>query len=391
VHAEWARGGLRGLSASDLDPYYKKVEERIHVARTDPEVAGENAHVVERGAKKLGLSGGYLLRNAKGCAGSGRCPFGCPSGAKQSMERSYLPRASAAGARIFSRCRVDRILIKNGRAVGLQAHTLPLDPGRSRTITVRAKTVVLAGGSINTPILLKRNGLGGPAVGKHLHIHPAAKLVALMDAPVGGQGVPQSYYVDELHDEGVMLEGAYVPPEFAAVALPYFGARHRELMEQTDRLATFGMMVTDTSEGRVRMGLGGSPVMFYDLNQHDADAFKKGILLCARIFFAAGAKAVFPALPGFDRIESEAELSRLEATKIAPADLELIAFHPLGTCRIGLEPRSSVVDLDLAVHGIGGLLITDGSVIPGSIGVNPQLTIMALATRAAERVAAQVS
>jgi choline dehydrogenase-like flavoprotein len=66
-----------------------------------------------------------------------------------------------------------------------------------------------------------------------------------------------------------------------------------------------------------------------------------------------------------------------------------MAFHPLGTARAGADPADSVVDGDLRVHGIDGLHVSDGSVIPSSLGVNPQITIMALATRLAYHLLGQ--
>ena len=389
VHEQWARAGLRALSSAELAGYYDQLEQRLHVQTVDPAVAGGNADIVHRGVQALGLSGGYVQRNAVGCVGSARCAFGCPSGAKQSMERTYLPDAVAAGARIYARCRVERILVQRGRAAGVQARTATIAgrTGRARTVVIRAEHVVVAAGAIGTPVLLRANRLGGPAVGRHLHIHPATKVVALMDESVGGRGVPQAYYVDELHEEGLMLEGATVPPEFAALALPFVGPRHAELMAECDRLATFGMMVTDTSEGTVGVGPGGRPVVRYRLNRADAATYMKGILLCARLFFAAGAQAVFPGLPGVERLDDEADIDRLAARQIEPTDLELVSFHPMGSCRAGVDPASSVVDPDLSAHDLEGLTVADGSALPSSIGVNPQLTIMALAMRAADHIA----
>lgn len=387
MHDRWVKSGLGDLSEALLAPYFERVESRLHVGPIAPVLAGGNAEVVRRGAEKLGLSGGYLSRNALGCAGSGRCVFGCPSGAKQSMERSYLPAAAERGARIYAQCRVERILIEQGRATGLVAHTSARAGAPSRRLTVRAARVILAAGAIGTPRLLLENGLGGPAVGRHLHMHPAAKMYALMDEVVNGPGVPQSYYIDELHDQGVMLEGAYVPPEISTLAIPGYGPLHSEVMNAADRLAMFGIMVTDSSEGRVQLGPGEGAIIRYDLSAADAARFKAGIVLCARVFMAAGARAIFPALPGFERIDRGDDLKALEAAEVRPRDLELVAFHPMGTCRIGIDPSDSVVTTDLDMHAVPGISIVDGSVIPSSIGVNPQMTIMALAERAAERLA----
>jgi choline dehydrogenase-like flavoprotein len=390
VLEHWSKTGLHMLAGGALVPYYERVEARINVGPVTDDVAGTNAHVVKRGAEKLGLSGGYLSRNAKGCVGSGRCVLGCPSGAKQSMERSYLPEAVAAGAKIYARCAVERVLIEGGRAAGVVARFSSKDGGHGRQLIACADHVVIAAGAIGTPMLMLRNGLGGPHVGRHLHVHPAAKVYALMEEIVAGPGVPQAYYVDELHDRGVMLEGAYLPPELSTTGLPFFGKRHSDLMNEADRLAMFGIMVTDTSEGRVRLGLGDGPLIRYDLNKTDTHAFKLGIALAAKLFFAAGARRVMPGLVSYDVLESERDVARLEKDEVRASELELVAFHPMGSCRLGVDREKSVVSPDLEVYGVRGLSIADGSVIPSSIGVNPQLTIMALAERGAESLAVRL-
>jgi choline dehydrogenase-like flavoprotein len=381
VFDRWSDLGLHELSQPLLAPHYEAIEKRLHVHPVEENVAGENCDIVRRGAEAMGYSGGYLPRNAKGCVGSGRCVFGCPSGAKQSMERSYLPDAIENGAQLYSHCRSERILFCGNQAIGVQART-----STGQVFSVRAEQVVLAAGAIGTPVILQKNALGGRHVGRHLHIHPAGKVIAQMKYELSAQGVPQSYYIDDLHQEGIMLEGAYVPPEFSSVAMPYFGKAHSAIMNQSARLATYGMMVTDSGSGSVRCRGGWRPHIFYSLSQKDAELFKKGMIMVAKLFFAADAEKLFLGLPGLEVLAGVDDVKKLEAYKIKPTDLELAAFHPMGTCRIGNDPLKSVVDQNMRVHGLENLSIADASVIPSSIGVNPQMTIMALARRAAHHI-----
>jgi choline dehydrogenase-like flavoprotein len=385
VLSRWADLGLDQLSMAKLAPHYESVEARLHIQPVTKEIAGENCDIVQRGAETLGLSGGYLPRNARGCVGSGRCVFGCPSGAKQSMERTYLPDALAHGAKLYAHCRSERILFEREEAVGVQARTT-----HGQIFQVRCKHLVLAAGAIGSPLLLQHNRLGGKHVGRHLHIHPAGKVIALMDKPVQGQGVPQSYYVDDLHEDGIMLEGAYVPPEFSSIAMPHFGRKHAQLMNESARLATFGIMVTDTGSGRVRPGPSGRARIHYALSQTDAERFKRGMILCAQLFFTAGAEKLFLGLPKLEILDSVDDISKLESYDIKPTDLELAAFHPMGTCRIGSDPQKSVVDQNMTLHGWKNISVADASVMPSSIGVNPQLTIMALGMRAAHHILSRV-
>jgi choline dehydrogenase-like flavoprotein len=172
--------------------------------------------------------------------------------------------------------------------------------------------------------------------------------------------------------------------------MTHLGPRLIELAETYDRVASFGLMVSDTSRGRVRV-VRDRAIVTYNLNDTDVARLQRGIERLAAIFFAAGARAVITPVHGFDEIRSPAELERLRTARIHASDLALSAHHPLGTAAIGRDPRSSVIDPDHQLHDVPGLFVIDGSAVPSSLGVNPQVTIMALATRAAERLAARLS
>jgi choline dehydrogenase-like flavoprotein len=369
VLERWATEFGLELDEASLRPCFERVERALSVAEVTPELAGANAAVARRGAERLGWSHGYLRRNARGCVGSGVCAFGCPTSAKQHTGITYIPRATAAGARILTGCDVRRVLSERGRVRGVTARV-----ARGRAVEVRAATVVLACGTIHTPLLLERSGLPDPSGqrGRNLSLHPATAAFALMDDVVDmARGVPQSFYVDEFAAEGIMFEGVAGPPAYAAMSLPLTGRRHREAMARYRRLAQFGLMVSDTSRGRVR-SLAGRPVIRYDLCRQDLQKFRAGLARLRELFGAAGAREVY--LPLSAGVEPE---------RARRADLKLMAFHPLGTARADARRTHGVTDGELAVHGVGGLYVSDGSVVPSALGVNPQLTIMALATRMA--------
>jgi choline dehydrogenase-like flavoprotein len=252
-------------------------------------------------------------------------------------------------------------------------------------LRVLADRVVLAAGAIHTPILLARNHLGGASgmLGHNLSIHPATAARARFDEEIVlWDGVPQSYFVDELAADGIMLEGIAGPPDYLAMAIPRTGPEHRELMLDARHLAQFGVMVSDTSRGRVRGLADGRPLIRYDLHRDDARRFQRGLELLARIWFAAGAHEVVVPVAGVPAL-SGGDITPLLQADVRPRDLTLMAFHPLGTARASADPARSVVDEDLQVRGAPGLYVCDGSAVPSSLGVNPQITIMALATRLA--------
>jgi len=373
------RFGLADLTEAALEPFFRRVERVLNVAQVPAELAGRNAAVVRRGAEALGWSGDFLYRNVRGCVGSGVCVFGCPTGAKQHTGITYVPRAWAAGATMYTGTRAERIELRDGRAREVVARTR--GGGRLR---VRCEHAIVACGAIHTPLFLRRQGLGTGSgeLGRNLAIHPATAVRAVFDEDIElWRGVPQSYYVDEFADEGLMFEGAAGPPDYMAMVMPGLGARHRELMEGIARIAQFGVMVSDTSRGRVREVLG-RPQVRYDLNGHDVATFKRGIELMAELYWAAGARAVLPPAAGVPVLR-DGDSEPLRRARIRARDLELMAFHPLGTARAGADPSRAVLDGDLAVHGVEGVHVADGSAVPSSLGVNPQITIMALATRLA--------
>ena len=385
VLAHWRDDlGVRGLSADDLAPHYERVERVLGVAPTAAALLGGCARVIARGCDALGFRHAPLLRNAPDCDGQGVCCFGCPTDAKRSTNVSYVPLALRAGAELFTRARAERVIVEGGRAVGVEARS-----PSGRRLTVRARAVVIAGGALVTPIFLERNHLGGASgqLGRNLSIHPAAGALAEFDEPIESwRGVPQGLAIEEFHDEGILFEGAATPLEFTAALMTQLGPRLVELCERFDRIASFGLMVEDTSRGRVRL-VGDRPVVTYVLNDADLARLRRGLDLLAQVYLAAGARTVLMPVHGHDELRSQADLARFRAASIRASDLDLSAYHPLGTARLGPDPRSSVVDVDHRVHDTPGLYVVDGSSVPSSLGVNPQLTIMAMATRAAERLA----
>jgi choline dehydrogenase-like flavoprotein len=242
------------------------------------------------------------------------------------------------------------------------------------SIEVRAPVVVVAAGTIHTPMLLARSGLGHSSgqLGRNLSLHPATAAFARMDEIVDmAKGVPQSFYVDEFAHEGIVFEGVAGPPSYAAMSLPLTGERHAEAMADYRRLAQFGLMVSDSSRGRVR-SLAGRVAIRYDLADADLQRFRTGLARLRELFTAAGAREVYLPLP-----------PGVSPERLRRRDLKLMAFHPLGTARADARASHGVVDGNLQLHDAAGVYVADGSAVPSSLGVNPQMTIMALATRLA--------
>jgi choline dehydrogenase-like flavoprotein len=388
--------GLHDLGPGALDPHFESVEAMLEVEPARDHVLGEVAHAIARGAEKLGYAHGPLSRNAPGCDGQATCCFGCPTDAKRSTNVSYVPRALEKGAMLYANARVERVIIEGGRAVGVTARATGVN-GSARRITVRAKVVVLACGTVHTPALLLSQGIANSSdqVGRNLTIHPCGHSWALYDETIRGfEEIPQGYAVEEFADQGIRFEGGFPPLALAASTFLPVGRRWTDLVERFDRLVCFGFMTSESSRGRVVLGPGGSPQMTYWMNDEDVRRIVRAQAILARIYFASGAKAVFPGLQIFEELADEGDAERLEREgpdRLRAHHLDLSAYHPLGTCRMGSDPKRAVIGSTNESHDVQSLFIVDGSAVPGPLGVNPQITIMAISERAARYVERRIA
>ncbi|MEZ4338730.1 MAG: GMC family oxidoreductase [Sandaracinaceae bacterium] len=395
THRRWQmENGLFDLGPGSLDAYYERVEAMLEVTEATPETLGGCADVIARGAEALGWEHGPLRRNAPGCDGQGVCCFGCPTDAKRSTNVSYVPKALERGAFVYAHAKVTEVIVEAGRAVGVIAKVGGPN-GSARRLVVRARAVVLAAGTVHTPALLLRQGLANASgrVGHDLTIHPASYAWAEMDHDVRGwEAIPQGYSIDEFVDQGIRFEGAFLPLAMASGAMGQVGPRWTHMVEEFDKLACFGFMIAETSRGRVRL-LGDEPRMTYVMNDEDVRRIVRGMGLLARVYLAGGAKVVYPGMQLFGELRDLADVERLERegpATIRAHHLDLTAYHPLGTCRMGSDPRRSVIGPTQETWDVPGLFVCDGSAVPGPLGVNPQLTIMALSERAAAFVERRV-
>jgi choline dehydrogenase-like flavoprotein len=383
---DWAR--RFGIDwAPDLDADFAEAEEMLRVQPLDPERMGRNGQMAMAGAEALGISGGPIARNAGSCVQCSSCPYGCPIDAKRGMHVSYLPRAVAAGARVRAGVDVRRVLVEDGRAVGVECRSGGGErPAREFTVRAR-RAVIAAGGALGTPELLQRSGLGGGAVGHNLHVHPACWVGARYAEEVRGwEGVMQSYYLDQWESHGVLLEATFTPLAFGGAWLAGSGAAHQQAMLDFDHVGSIGVQLTDLSTGRVRLGTGGQMRASYDLTRDDASRVAFGIARAAEVHFAAGATEVYPNVARV-KVLGPGDLASFEATRFKPAELRLEGFHPMGTARIAADPGQGACAPDGSLHGTRGVYVADASLFPTALGVNPMMTIIAFAKQIARQVA----
>jgi choline dehydrogenase-like flavoprotein len=389
---EWAGSHGAELAAPErMGPQYDALDDQLAVQPVTDDIMGRNGELVRRGAEALGLAPHAIPRPTRGCAGSGQCGFGCPRDAKQAMHLTHLPAAVRRGARIYARCRVERILLRGRRAAGVEARILDAaGTPTGHTLTVRARAVFLCAGALMTPLLLARHGLGksSRAVGNHLRIHPGNGITGRFSEVVRAwQGVMQSVAIDEGLDEGFLLEATFPPlgMSYSAAALPGIGEEHAERLAAYPHMASIGSIVSDTSSGRVRRLPGLGATMLYRMNAEDVRRSIRATALAARVLFAAGATEVYPGLPALPVLRSVAEAEALEQGRWRAKDLKMSAYHPMGTARMGADGSRAVCDPAGRVHDAEGVFVADTSLFPGSTHVNPQFTLMALTRNIADR------
>ena len=386
VHDEWCRDQAiaAALPFTELEEHAARIEEELGItANLAPMLA---RLPIAATLRRMGWAHQAMRRNAPGCQGSGRCLQGCPSGGKLSMEASYIPRALRAGVRVFPRHRVSRIVCEGRRAIGVIARDRE---GHRRVVRAR-KAVILAAGAIQSPLLLRRSGLGRPHVGHHFQCHLGVGAVALLPHPVREiEGPPQGIEVLEFEPRGIKLATQLLPPELLLARTCLVGGALVDLLRQWDRISSWTASVRSQAEGSVGEGIGGTSIRFTP-RPDDVERLRYGVWRLAHLFFELGAVRMFPNIAGIpDELRAPDEVDAILAAPLDPRAYFIGVGHIFGTCRMGGDPQGSVVAPNFRLHGVDGLYVVDASVFPTNVGVNPQLAVMTLARHAAHTVLRQ--
>jgi choline dehydrogenase-like flavoprotein len=403
VREEWAREhGLEGLDGSEFDRHLDAVWQRISVTDRCSDLNGTQA-LMKQGADRLGWSFKTITRNIDESRYSpdsaGLIGFGDRTGAKQSTARTYLADAREHGAELIARCFAERVLVEGGRAAGVEAVYADLETGHTARVTVRAPRVVVACGALESPALLLRSGIGGPAVGRNLRLHPCTA--------VGGQyesetrawwGAPQAALVDEFaggdDGHGFLIEAAQYATGTIAAATPFVsGADHKQAMAELATGASFIGLIRDHGSGQVTIDEAGQAVPWYSLSDpRDVRTTHRAIDAQVRLHVAAGARRIAALAAGMPewRVGDDVDryIERLQRVPLRAGGFRLFSAHQMGTCRMGSDPQTSVANPYGELHDTPGVWIGDASAFPTPSGTNPMITIMALAHRTGEAIVA---
>lgn len=388
--------GVEGITSSVLASKYEIVEKRLSIHVNQPHEINRNSQLMQKGCEALGWSVRPEPRNIKDCVLAGYCMAGCRYDRKQSMLVTYVPWAIEKGAAVYTDTRVETIRIKGGRATGVSAVIRDPKSGDTvATLEAEGRAVVLAAGAIQTPLLLLKSGIANSSgqVGRNFACHPSLNVAGLFEEEVKGWvGALQGVMCDEFgaEEKGAVLFQGACPDAYLinGFTIPGIGTEASDLAKRVSHIANMVQLTHDESVGRVSWDDGVKKIA-YRVGEEDKKRMRKGFKAGARIWFAAGAqKVILPTIVPMI-LTSEKEIDLVDQMPMGPGDMNMISYHPQGTCRMGSNSRHSVVNSRGQCHDIPNLVIADTSVFPTSVMVNTQLPVYAIATHFADLMNAE--
>lgn len=399
VREEWASHGVPAFAGEDYEASLDAVCERLGLNQ-EHNAPSAREQVLQRGLTELGWHSDFMPRNVRKCDQGrecGYCNYGCRLGAKQSVIKTWLADAHAAGTRILVRTRAERVLVEDGAARGVEARTAD-----GHRVSVTARAVVAACGAIHTPALLRRSGLENVNIGRHLRLHPATVVWGVYDEEIRPwEGTMQAIYSDQHRfldgGYGVKYETAAIHPSLLVVFSPWRGASaHARIMEALPSSVPIGVLLRDRDGGEVRVGRDGHPTVRYRLSAYDTGHVRRGVEGAAEIHEAAGAQRIFSSharevayRPGTG---SPQEFIRAaDACGWDAGHCTYGSFHIMGSARMGGSPATSACNPRGETWEVRNLYVCDGSAFPTSSGVNPMISIESIAHMNASGIPAALS
>jgi len=380
--------GLETWGQDALAPHFEAVERRLNVAPWPLSLANENNMALHRGCESLGWEVRNLPRNVRDCANTGYCGLGCPTDAKQSMHRTYIQDALAAGAIVHVDCKAERLEVEGGRVVAVHANILDRKSGRGGPVrvTVRPSVTVCAAGAVNGPALLLRSGIKAGGVGTRTWLHPVVAVVGEYAHDVHGwYGAPQSVSSHEFIDRGAaagfFMEAAPVHPMLSSIASMGFGEDQAAFLERLVRSSVLIALQQDgmlgDPGGTVGIDRAGNPTLSYPFHTTLMEGFQAAYVALSKVHLGAGAQRAMTLHRTPVVMDGPAGLPALADASYGPLEHRVFSAHAMGGCVMGNDPATSVVGQDLRHHAVRNLFVMDGSVFPTSLGVNPTITIAA--------------
>ncbi|RRJ84395.1 GMC family oxidoreductase N-terminal domain-containing protein [Aestuariirhabdus litorea] len=403
LHHWQQKFGLTELTEESLTASYERVYKDLNVHRLEDRILNRNNNVLLETADRLGYKAGVFNSNRKGCIGSGYCFSGCSYDAKQGTNLTYLPRASALGASIYTDVRVDRIEPLFGGTYRIHASVLERGTRALRLpITIDAERIILAAGTVHTPAILKRSGLdkGLPQLGRNISLQPQLGISAQFDASdkmISWRGAPQSVYMSEFDDNradhglgGFRMEGVGGLPGVLGAFSSAIGQEHKRMMQAYPHTHYSALLVPDQPTGTMDWEWGADgkvkPKIHYRPTAEWVQRLKTGMKTATEFLFEAGARQVNYNSAVYPSLTSPDQLSRIDELPVEPGMVQLTSAHVQGSCRIGLDASTGVVNQDLKLHNLDNIYVVDGSVMPTTSSTHTMIPIMVMSDRAMHKM-----
>lgn len=372
---------------------FEFIENRISVSSSYPKHNLQN-ELLKSGSELLGLKVKTIPRNIINSDDNdffnrqGFMGLGDPYHNKQSAVVTFLKDACNNGAKLLSDTEVTSVVIKNGTAIGINiAQNIN---GETKHSFIKAKRVVVAGGAVHTPAILMRSGLKHPQLGKNLYLHPVMAVIGNYNKksyPWYGpmMSIVNDSFTNITGNYGFKLETPPTHPAMMSLAMPWQNGVEckREMLNAAD-LATFIILCRDKFGGSIKLGKRKQPLVHYTLHQFDLKHLLIGLEESCKIHYAAGANEIAILHNNFEKyFRDKGELSdyinRNLKKKWKPNYFPLLSAHQMGTCRMGGNKKESPLSPTGQFWGVKNLYVADGSAFPSASGVNPMLSIQALA------------
>lgn len=402
VLKEWEEDhNVTGFTKENIEPLFERVEKNIHVVQVQQNELNKNNRKLQKGTEALGYKGHATRRNTNRCVECGYCHLGCHYNRKQTMLLTYVPQALENKSKMYVNCTAERIVYRNGEVKGVIARIRD-DKNMGRFVAklkVHADIVIAACGAISSSQLLLKSQTPDnyKRIGKRLSLHPFPYVFAEFEEEIGGySGIPIGYSCEEFSvlnysegrekPPGYMIEGISEHPAASSFLVTNFSGNHKELMKNYNHYASMMIVLHDKHKGVVSINNNGGAVIKYMLDREDETKIIAGMKNAARLYFAAGAKNVITNHFEPTVLRSEKDFHLLDKAGLKKTNILLTSAHPQGGNIMGDDPKTAVVNSNCESHNIKNLFVTDASVFPTSVGVNPQLTIMCNATRIANYI-----
>ncbi|MEV0173492.1 GMC family oxidoreductase [Streptomyces sp. NPDC050803] len=377
--ASWS--GYDGYRSPTVERHFAVIQRELGMIVQEHGDGNEDSRLLARAAESLGWRWQHPQRVVRDCAHRNQCATGCPSGAKQSMAESYLPRAEALGAHIVPETRVERIAHHRGTVRAVET----VDRA-GRRVRYRPRDVFLAAGPIGTPVLLRRSNIHARTAGRRLALHLNLRTVARFPRPVDAvRGTMFTAQVQEHSKLGILVMPSNLTPGGLGAALAGRApAEVDRLLADRNHLGMFTTQVRMQGSAAIAAVVRGTPVLRHAMTPADHHALRLAFKRTARLLFAAGAVELLPPTSSVQALRGPADVDAY-CDRVRAADWELVSVHGMGSAPIARPERGGVCDESGRPHGFSNLRLCDASVLPGAPGISPQGTIMSFAREIAGR------